>query len=529
MELNKGFVLKNGSIPYTIEETLGSGGFGITYKASAIINSANGPKKKFFAIKEHFIKEWCERDNNSGQIISSTPLRQRVTDGKHDFLSEARRLSQISHPNIIKVFELFEENDTAYYVMEFIEGEDLNNFISRNGIMSASSMLTLFAPICNAVEALHVNKMTHLDIKPGNIMLRAVDNRFEPILIDFGLAKHYDEYGNATSTIRLQGCSDGYAPIEQYAGIDKFSPQSDVYSLAATMLYCISGQNPPKANEINSNILYQLFPQGTPQNIINAIIHAMSPIKEARTSSINSFVYELNNNVVGTPITPSNTILQQGGQTAVSQPTQVGNNYNYGNGNKNGSSNKIVWILVPIASILVAIVVWLWLSDPLGDNKATQETTYVDTSNNNKKAKEAEEKVKQAEQRAKEAEEKARQAEEEAQQAEARRQKEQEQKEKAEKAQQRLRNGNCTLKGSIAGKSFTITLTNGFSGYSCYNPKYGTMPIEGYKDGNRLSLDEYSNGNYVGTYSGTFDGNTYKGTYYRAKDGKNMSFSMRAY
>ena len=345
MKLNKGFVLKNGSIPYIIEETLGSGGFGITYKASAIINSANGPEKRVFAIKEHFIKEWCERDNNSNLIKSSTPLQQRVDDGKRDFIAEAQHLSQINHPNIIKVYELFEENNTAYYVMEYIEGENLNDFILNNGIMSINSMLDFFSPICNAVETLHVNKMTHLDIKPANIMLKKKGKFFEPILIDFGLAKHYDENGNATSTIRLQGYSDGYAPVEQYVGIDKFSPQSDVYSLAATMLFCISGQKPPKASEVNNNTLFQLFPHNTPQNVVNAITHAMNPIKEARTPSINHLVYELYNTI------PNNTI----------------------------SGNKLVWFLTPIIFFLVTIIVILAIY--IFDNNDEKHTSNTPTTN----------------------------------------------------------------------------------------------------------------------------------------------------
>ena len=527
MELCNGFVLNNGKVPYTIEAQLGSGGFGITYKASAIIDSGNGPEKKFFAIKEHFIKEWCERDNNTGVIITSTPLKQRVEDGKRDFLAEAQRLAQINHPNIIRVYELFEENDTAYYVMEYIEGENLNDFVSKNGAMSINSMIAFFAPICNAVEALHVYKMTHLDIKPANIMLKTSGNHIEPVLIDFGLSKHYDENGNATSTIRLQGCSDGYAPIEQYAGIDKFSPQSDVYSLAATILFCISGQNPPKANELNTNTLLQQIPYGTPQNIINAITHAMNPNKEMRTPSINHFVYELNNNVVSAPTptpTPSNTVISNPQHTI----------YNSNSTNNNNSGNKLVWILVPIIAILVGVAAWLWISknDSNSSSDDPENSTFVDSSQKSKKEKEAEERAIKAEQEAKEAKEKAAIAEQEKQLAEenARKaeQERQKQQEKKEKAQNRLRYGNCTLKGTIAGKSFTITLNNGFNGYSCYNPKYGTMPIDGYISGTQLTLNEYSNGNYVGTYEGTFDGNYYKGSYYRSKDGKVMSFSMRA-
>ena len=305
MELKIGTILHNGLRPYTIEKILGSGGFGITYKASAIVDSKSGPIKTFYAIKELFIKDWNERKSNDSFVSTSTPIQQRMIDAKKDFIAEARRLSMINHPNIVRVYEQFEENGTAYYVMEYLHGDNLNTLISKNGPLSINSLKTILAPICNAVESLHVNHITHLDIKPANIMLKTIGNHITPVLIDFGLAKHYDNNGNATSKIRIQGCSDGYSPIEQYAGINNFCPQSDIYALAATMIFCLTGQNPPKAIEINEQIILQILPNDIPINIKNAIIHATRNNLNERTSSINHFVYEINNDsqTINTPTT----------------------------------------------------------------------------------------------------------------------------------------------------------------------------------------------------------------------------------
>ena len=173
--------------------------------------------------------------------------------------------------------------------------------------------------------------------------------------------------------------------------------------------------------------------------------------------------------------------------------------------------------------VLIGCIIFLLANNSSNDEPAKQQetTTEVTTDNADNQAAAAEEARKKEEQqkREEEARIKAQEAQEAAAEAKRRQQ---------ELANERRMYGNCTLKGTIAGKSFTITLTNGFNGYSCYNPKYGTMDIEGYMNGNQLTLNEYNKGNYVGYYEGSFDGNTYKGTYYRNKEGKAMKFSMRA-
>lgn len=530
MELKTGTVLQNGKYPYVIERVLGIGGFGITYKGYAEINTNGSTTKQYFAIKEHFIKEWCEREGDTGKIIPSNPLRERVEDGKRDFLAEARRLSQITHPNIVKVFEVFEENDTAYYVMEYVEGQNLNDFVARNGALPSDYMLKLFMPLCNAVESLHNNNMTHLDIKPGNIMLKEQNGQISPVLIDFGLSKHYDEQGNATSTIRVQGCSDGYAPMEQYVGVDTFSPQSDIYALAASMLYCLIAKCPPRASEINDSVINSLFLPETPFNVRNAIIHAMQASKNSRTKNVNQLVYELQNSANNQSMAFNTPISQPQYQTQIqpqpqyqAQP-QIQPQYASQPINKNEGNNKIIiWITLAVIVVLIGCIIFLLANNSSNDEPAKQQetTTEVTTDNADNQAAAAEEARKKEEQqkREEEARIKAQEAQEAA--AEAKRQKQ-------ELANNRRMYGNCTLKGTISGKSFTITLNNGFNGYSCYNPKYGTMDIYGESYGNQLNLSEYNNGNYVGSYEGTFDGNTYKGTYYRDKDGKAMKFSMRA-
>lgn len=290
--LTPGTVLQGGQYDYVIDAVLGVGGFGITYRVSARVKLGNVWTNVNFAVKEHFLSDSCERDHSTNQIHYSNPVKDKVEESKRDFIAEALRLNKASvdHDNIVHVNEVFEANNTAYYVMEYIEGVSLRDYITKNGVLTGDEAVELMLPIIKAVEHLHANKLTHLDIKPDNVMLRKDDdNLVVPVLIDFGLSKHYDEKGKPTSAIRIQGCSDGYAPMEQYLGINTFTPQADVYAVAATMLYCLIGKDPVIASECNREYLESVIPAVVSDVLKNALIKAMHPAKNQRTATITAF------------------------------------------------------------------------------------------------------------------------------------------------------------------------------------------------------------------------------------------------
>ena len=293
--LKKGAILRSPRRNYIVDSVLGVGGFGITYKVTAKIKIENIEVKNQFAIKEHFLSDTCERDHMTGVVSFSVASRQKVEQSKIDFLAEANRLNTISHPNIVAVNEVFEANDTAYYVMEYIDGKSLRHYIENNGVLSEQQALAVMTPIFNAVNYLHSNRLTHLDIKPDNIMMRLDEESGElvPVLIDFGLSKHYDDQGRPTSTIRIQGCSNGYAPIEQYQGINSFSPTADVYALGATLYFLLVGKDPIISGELSREILERELPATLSDETRGAIIHAMNLIKAERTQSVSSFAHEL--------------------------------------------------------------------------------------------------------------------------------------------------------------------------------------------------------------------------------------------
>lgn len=294
--LLKGSILKSPELSYKVEEILGSGGFGITYKVSANVMHKNIPIHTFFAVKEHFLFNCCEREEGATVNVSKT-LRNTYSDSLADFKAEAMRLNELSgkHKGIVRVNEVFSANNTVYYVMEFLNGKSIRKEIKASGPLSEEAALAIIREVADAVAFLHKERITHLDIKPDNIIMHQYPGMEQrsPVLIDFGLAKHYDKDGNATSTIRVQGCSEGYSPVEQYVRISKFSPSADVYALGATLFYMLTGKDPIIASEISEEYIKNHLPKGTTKSTLTAILGAMKKDKQDRTATVEQFLQNL--------------------------------------------------------------------------------------------------------------------------------------------------------------------------------------------------------------------------------------------
>ena len=295
---------------YRIVRMLGSGGFGITY-----LGTQTGLERNI-VIKEFFMTDYCLRDEYSNLItvptVSNVEFVERFKD---KFLKEARHIAQLKHPNIVNIIDVFEENGTAYYVMDFIEGGSLVEKVQREGSLPENVAKRYILQIADALNYIHQRYMNHLDVKPGNIMLSRNDNA---ILIDFGLSKQYDsQTGHQTSTTPV-GISHGYAPMEQYkeGGVSEFSPETDIYSLGATLYYLLTGARPPVSQEINEDglPLDQLKEKNISWTTISAIINAMKPRRKERTHDINTFIAELNAGTEGDITGPGNTGAVNTGQ-----------------------------------------------------------------------------------------------------------------------------------------------------------------------------------------------------------------------
>ncbi len=279
-QLTTGAVLQNGK--YRIERVLGQGGFGITYLATQDI------LERKVAIKEFFMRDFCTREGDTSTVsLGSTANRETMERYMAKFLKEARIISELSHPNIIRIYDIFRENNTAYYVMEYIEGQSLSEYVKSRGPLSEKEAIGHIRAVGEALEYIHAKHINHLDVKPGNIMLSRADHHI--YLLDFGLSKQYDADGNQTSSTPV-GISHGYAPIEQYSpgGVKGFSPQTDIYALGATLYYLLTGIIPPPAGELQDSEL--AFPNTVSSSMRKAITEAMKPRKSQRPQDINAFL-----------------------------------------------------------------------------------------------------------------------------------------------------------------------------------------------------------------------------------------------
>lgn len=280
MHLKEGTLLHNGT--YRIVRFIQSGGFGCTYEGEHIL------LQKKIAIKEFFIADFCNRDEDTKTI--SVGVKTKITfveKLKAKFIEEARAVSKLEHPGIVNVYDVFEENGTAYYVMDYIDGPSLNDLVKDSKRLPEKQVVKYIKQVAEALEYVHKQKRLHLDVKPANIMLANEGQR--AVLIDFGASKQYTEKGGNTST--LVGRTPGYAPIEQMDNnVAKFLPATDIYALGATMYKLLTGNTPISANRISSGELLDPLPETISEPVRNAVRSAMIIKKHERTQSIRDFL-----------------------------------------------------------------------------------------------------------------------------------------------------------------------------------------------------------------------------------------------
>lgn len=291
--LAPGTTLRGGA--YCIVKVLGQGGFGITYLATAPVAAGTGAGESTMqvAIKEFFPKEYCGRMPGSTHVTLGAAQQAyvQVPRLRSKFVSEARNLASFNHPGIVRIHDVFEENATAYYVMDYVPGMTLHQLVTTvAGKKLPPALATaIVGAVGDALSHVHSKRVTHLDVKPANIMVyRDAGGQVRPMLIDFGLAKQYRDNNNQVSTTPV-GVSEGYAPFEQYnsRGVAEFSPRTDVYSLAATLYFTLTGTVPPSATYLTEHGL-DLRP--LPSWLGRVIEKAMMTRRQDRWETVRSFV-----------------------------------------------------------------------------------------------------------------------------------------------------------------------------------------------------------------------------------------------
>ena len=309
--LPEGTLLTGGKQQYSIKKVLGQGSFGITYRATTLMQGPLGAIEIDVAVKEFFMLSYNSRQGSSVTYGGSDDLFMHY---KRMFAREARNLSSLNHRNIVKVLEYFEANNTYYYVMEYCRGGSLNEKIAEKGHLNEEESLHYFAQLTSAVSHMHDHKMLHLDIKPDNIVLR---ENGELVLIDFGLSKQYTAEGHPETSTSIGLGTPGYAPIEQAKhrrDSKDFAATLDVYAVGATLFKMLTGQRPPEAADVMEGFpTYMLLEKGVNEHLIRCINKAMS-LRTKRYPTIQQFVQDVTQKI------------DLGDVTAISEETDINDN-----------------------------------------------------------------------------------------------------------------------------------------------------------------------------------------------------------
>ena len=282
MHLKSNTLLQGGK--YKIERFIASGGFGCTYEAYHTLLDMR------VALKEFFVSDFCNRDEKTGQVSVATKSKVELIDKlKKKFMDEARALFKMKHPGIVRVIDVFEENGTAYYAMEYIDGQSLSDVVKKQGKLPEAEAVGYIRQVAEALKYVHSLNRLHLDIKPGNIML-GKDGK--AVLIDFGASKHYDaETGENTSTL-LGINTTGYAPVEQVnQSFKSFSPATDIYALGATLYKLLTGITPPPSTMlVSEEASFEPLPSTISPATRKAVESAMLLLRKHRPQTIDAWM-----------------------------------------------------------------------------------------------------------------------------------------------------------------------------------------------------------------------------------------------
>ena len=273
---------------YIIGRVLGIGGFGITYLAYDVYSGIR------YAIKEYFPAEWAMREMSSYRIIPTSHSTEKLYyHGREVFAHEAEYLRKLCHiPHIVSVRGYFTENETAYMVMDFLDGNTLRNYVRNNGQNGIPIPMAnqIIRDVGMSLQQIHQSMLLHRDIGPDNLILM---NDQTVYLIDFGATRMYGLNSPHSMSVLVK---EGFAPIEQYSRSGKQGPWTDIYALAATYYFLTTTVKPPSAPDRITGIkmlpLQKMNPN-VPKDISKAIAHAMAKNWKHRPQTVSEFLDEM--------------------------------------------------------------------------------------------------------------------------------------------------------------------------------------------------------------------------------------------
>ena len=349
---------------YRIDKHLASGGFGNTYAVTHL-----GFNEKM-AVKEFYMNGVNEREADHISVSVSNAQQQAQYDEQLEkFKKEARRLRSLNSDNIVHVHDLFDENGTSYYVMDYIDGESLSARLNRTGKPIAESEVEkILTQLLNALQEVHNNHLWHLDLKPANIMQ---DRKGVVHLIDFGASKQLSAEGGATASSAL--CfTPGYAPPEQVEqNMEKFGPWTDFYALGATLFNLLTAQKPPQSSDINEQPEQAFAPlNAVGSGMRNLVVWLMQTNRDRRPQNveeISSYLDKENKSGEATRISqPTETVTKPVPPTTPDVPVIT------------QRRRWIVYAAVAATVAVVGVVLWLLLGSKGSSKEIAQKETTLE-------------------------------------------------------------------------------------------------------------------------------------------------------
>lgn len=344
MYLANGTLLQGGK--FKVISPIGSGGFGKTYIGYDI-----GLERQV-VIKEFFVKDFNARVDNTSFVTTVFSDKELLIQHlKHKFLAEARIIAKMEHESIVKVHALFEENGTAYYVMDYIEGESVADILKRQGSIPENEAVPIILKTADALAYMHSQGCYHLDVKPSNIMIRR-DGKV--VLIDFGSSKQYAEVCGEDTTTSTPCFTSGYAPIEQmnFSKYTKYNAATDIYALGATFYKMLTGVRPPSSVDIlNGDCKLPPLPSEISTEVQECIMKSMLPQRMERLQNIDDFLKVLQSQNKNTKTDEQ----MDNDDTRFIVPQKINENNKVQKEQESGSKGKF---LATSVRVIIAVIAW---------------------------------------------------------------------------------------------------------------------------------------------------------------------------
>lgn len=281
---------------YVVDSYINHDGFGVTYKAFSVPRQEKNSKgRRPFVIREQYMNYCCDRGPDGCSVMVKPGLEATVATFRDDF----RRLSSIlmdittDSPALVNVMDRFDAFGTSYYITEFLSGQHLDEYIAERGPLSLPEAHALLQPIFDGLRRCHGHQLLHTDICPAHMSMAVEGNSKVAVLIKLYGCKLFNEDNQPSWHLPPAVCKPGYSAPELFCGYEANTPQLDIYSLCAVLVFVLTGKTPPGPEELSEESLRAMLPHDLPDSFVDAVIHGMKRNPAERPPTLTALSQEL--------------------------------------------------------------------------------------------------------------------------------------------------------------------------------------------------------------------------------------------